>query len=54
VWLDGVQQDLNVTVPSSFALGWAPTVLANFQVDGMTAGTSRSTVYLDNTAIYSW
>ncbi|HEY3704520.1 MAG TPA: hypothetical protein VGL22_05625, partial [Terracidiphilus sp.] len=40
VWLDGVQQDLNVTVPSSFALGWAPTVLANFQVDGMTAGTS--------------
>jgi hypothetical protein len=54
VWLDGVQQDLNVTVPSSFALGWAPTVLTNFQLDGMTAGTSNSTVYLDNTTIYSW
>jgi hypothetical protein len=54
VWLDGVEQDLNVTVPSDFALGWAPTVLTNFQIDGMTAGTSSSTVYIDNTAVYSW
>jgi hypothetical protein len=54
VWLDGVQQDLNVTVPSSFALGWASTVLINFQVDSMTSAKSSSTVYLDNTTVYSW
>jgi len=54
VWFDGVEQDLNVTVPSSFSLGWTSTVLLNFQVDGMTATLSSSTAYLDNTTIYSW
>jgi hypothetical protein len=54
VWLDGVQQDLNATVYSSFALGWSPTLLTNFQVDGNTAASSTSTVYLDNLTIYRW
>lgn len=53
VWLDSVEQDLNATASSAFALGWGPVLLTNFQVDGM--GTSgSSTVYLDNLTIYAW
>lgn len=54
VWLDGVQQDLNVKVFSSFALSWGSTLLSNFQVDGNTSASSSSTVYLDNLTIYRW
>jgi hypothetical protein len=54
VWLDNVQQDLNVTVNSAFALGWSPTLLTNFQVDGMTQASSTNTVYLDNLTVYRW
>jgi hypothetical protein len=53
VWLDGVKQTINATVPSSFALGWATTLLTNFQVDGLGA-TGSSTVYLDQLTIYRW
>jgi hypothetical protein len=53
VWLDGVEQDLNVTVRSAFALGWGPVLLTNFQVDGH--GSSGSPmVYLDNLTISGW
>ncbi len=53
VWLDNVEQDLNVTVNSAFALGWGSTLLTNFQVDGR--GTSGSaTAYLDKLTIYRW
>jgi hypothetical protein len=54
VWLDGVEQDLNAKVYSSFALGWSPSLLTNFQVDGNTTAASDSTVYLDNLTIYRW
>jgi len=55
VWLDGVEQDLNVTVLSSFALNWTPpSLLVNFQIDGATSTSGSSTVYLDNVTIYSW
>jgi len=54
VWLDGVRQDLNVTTNSAFALGWAPTLITNFQVDGMTALPGIATIYLDNTTVYRW
>jgi hypothetical protein len=54
VWLDGAQQDLNVTTASSFVLGWAPTILTNFQVDGMTSLPGVATIYLDNLTIYRW
>ena len=47
----GVYQ-INATVPSAFALGWAPTVLTNFQVDSFAPGSSSSTVYLDNLTIF--
>jgi hypothetical protein len=53
VWLDDVQQNINATVNSAFALGWAPALLTNFQVDGLgTSGTT--TVYMDDLTIYRW
>jgi hypothetical protein len=54
VWLDGTEQAINATVPSSFALGWKVGVVqTQFQMDGL--GTSgSSTVYLDNLTISRW
>lgn len=54
VWLDNVEQDLYVTVPSSFALGWSPTLLTNFQIDGMTDAPGTATAYVDNLTVYRW
>jgi hypothetical protein len=54
VWLDGNQQQINATVPSAFALGWAPTLLTNFQVDSVAPGWSSSAVYLDKLTISRW
>jgi hypothetical protein len=54
VWLDGVEQDLNVTVLSAFALGWAPSLNSNFQIDGYNSTSGSATVYLDNLTLYSW
>ncbi len=54
VWLDGNQEQINATVPSAFALGWAPTLLTNFQVDSIAPGLSTSTVYLDNLTVSRW
>jgi len=53
VWLDNVESDLYLTVPSAFGLNWSPTLLTNFQVDGQGAGGS-SMVYLDQLTIYWW
>jgi hypothetical protein len=54
VWLDGTEQAINATVPSSFALGWKIGVVqTQFQIDGL--GTSGSNkVYLDNLTISRW
>jgi hypothetical protein len=54
VWLDGNQQDLYITAFSGFALGWGPTLLTNFQVDGSSAGSTSATVYIDKMTIYRW
>jgi hypothetical protein len=54
VWLDGAESILNVTVPSAFALGWAPTLLTNFQLDGSSATSGTSTAYLSDLTIYRW
>jgi hypothetical protein len=54
VWFDNVEQDLNVTVPSAFAIGWSPTLLTNFQVDGMTEEPATVTAYADKLTIYRW
>ena len=53
VSLDGVTGTINVTVPSAFALGWGPTLLTNFQVDGDSASGS-ATAWLDSLTIYYW
>lgn len=53
VWLDGVEQDINATVPAAFALGWDPVLLTNFQVDGYGSGGSP-TVYVDQLSISRW
>ena len=52
VWLDDVPQTINATVNSAFALGWAPSLLTNFQVDGY--GNGQAIVFLDNLTIYRW
>jgi hypothetical protein len=53
VWLDGTEQSINMTMPSAFALGWGPSLLTNFQIDGI--GSSGSmTLYLDKVTIYRW
>jgi hypothetical protein len=54
VWLDNVEQDLNDTVPSAFAIGWSPTLLTNFQVDGMTDAQGTVAAYVDNLTVYRW
>lgn len=55
VWLDGVEQDLNITVNSAFALGWGTgSLLTNFQVDGMTSTQGNATVYVDKFSIARW
>jgi hypothetical protein len=54
VWLDGAEQPINATVPSSFELGWQVGVVqTQFQMDGLGASGS-STVYLDNLTISRW
>lgn len=54
VWLDGNEQVIDATAPSSFALGWqAGVVQTQFQLDGLGA-SGGSTVYLDNLTIYRW
>jgi len=54
VWLNGKEQKIDATVPSSFALGWAPALVTNFQVDSFDKELSSSTVYLDSLTISRW
>jgi hypothetical protein len=53
VYLDGRDQAIHATAPSAYALGWAPVLLTNFQVDGLGSGGSI-TLFLDNLVIYRW
>jgi hypothetical protein len=54
VWLDGLEEPINATVPSAFALGWGPTLLTNVQVDSAWSGGSTSTVFVDALTVYRW
>jgi hypothetical protein len=52
--LDGVESDfVGATGNSAFKLGWASTLLTNFQLDGLGIGGS-TTAYVDNLTIYRW
>jgi hypothetical protein len=54
VWLDGTEQPINATVPSSYALGWQVGVVqTQFQLDGLGASGSI-TAYVDKLTIYRW
>jgi hypothetical protein len=53
VYVDGRDQPINATAPSAYALGWAPVLLTNFQVDGL-GGAGSVTLFLDNLVIYRW
>jgi hypothetical protein len=54
VALDGfVSQLYAAPVPSAFALGWAPTLLTNFELDGFGTNGS-STVYLNDLTVLRW
>lgn len=53
VWLDGVKETIDATVFSAHDLGWSPTLLTNFQIDGA-GGSGKSTIYLDDLTIYRW
>ena len=53
VSLDGLLQQINETVPSAFALGWAQVLLTNFQIDGL-GGYGSATVYLDQLTVTRW
>ena len=53
VHVDGKDQPINGTAPSAYALGWAPVLLTNLQVDGLGSGGSVN-LYLDNLTIYRW
>ncbi len=54
VWLDGAEQALNITAFSGFALGWGPSVITQFQIDGSGSGTTWANVYLDGLTVYRW
>jgi hypothetical protein len=53
VWLDGKAEGINKTVYSAFALGWAPSNVTNFQVDGL-GSSGSNTLYLDKLTVYRW
>lgn len=54
VWLDGNEQDINASVFSGFAIGWSPSLVTNFQIDGSSSGTTWGNVYLDKMTVYRW
>ena len=54
VWLDGAEQNLNLTDFSGYALGWGPAIVANFQIDGNSSGTTWGNVYMDELRVYRW
>ena len=54
VWLDGTEQPINVTAFSGYALGWGPSVITQFQIDGAGSGTTWGNVYLDALTVYRW
>jgi len=54
VWLDGHEQDLNFRVFSGYQLGWRPSELTNFQIDGNSSGTTWGNVYLDEVTVSRW
>lgn len=53
VTFDGVQKNINETVPSAFALGWSSVLLTNFQIDGL-GGYGNVNAYVDKMTVSRW
>ena len=53
IFLDGVEQVINETVPSAFSLGWGTCLLTNLQIDGL-GGYGSATIYVDHMTVYRW
>jgi len=53
VALDGAVSEIEATVPSAFSLGWGPTLLTNFEMDGLGAKGS-SIVYMNDLSVFRW
>lgn len=53
VIFDGVQNNINETTLSAFALGWGPALLTNFQIDGL-GGYGTVNAYVDKLTVYRW
>lgn len=54
VILDGKEQYIGARVSSVFDLHWGPALITNFQIDGATAGSGQSNVFLDDLVVYRW
>jgi hypothetical protein len=54
VSFDGTQSLVNETVLSAFSLGWANSLVTNFQIDGATSGSRSSVVFLDKLTVSMW
>jgi hypothetical protein len=55
VVLDGALSEFTgATGSSAFSLGWGPTLLTNFQLDGLSPNSGSVTAYLDNVTISLW
>jgi hypothetical protein len=53
VWLDGTETKLDVKVYGGASLGWGPSIITQFQVDGL-GSKGSTTVYLDSLTISRW
>lgn len=52
VWLDGQEFPINENAFGGADLGWGPTIMTQFQVDGL--GSGHVTAYLENLTISRW
>ncbi len=53
VWVDGVENKINVQAFGAAALGWGPVIQTQFQVDGL-GSSGTVTNYLDNLTVSAW
>jgi hypothetical protein len=53
VWLDGVENKINVQAFGAADLSWDPVIQTQFQVDGL-GSSGTATVYLDKLTISAW
>jgi hypothetical protein len=53
VWVDGVENKMNVQAFAAADLSWDPVIQTQFQVDGL-GSSGTITAYLDNLTVSAW